>query len=75
MKIIGRERKPLSALPQAEGLHRAALHQATGRALAKVSSTGIAKGVYRFRSREEADEQVAEGRARVMAWNAALRRR
>lgn len=75
MKIIGRTYKSLSALPQAEGLRRAAVHQATGRALAKVSSTGIAKGLYRFRSQAEADEQVAQGLARVMAWNASLQRR
>lgn len=75
MRIIGRAQRPPSALPQAEGLRRAAVHQATGRALARISSTGIVKGVYRFKSQKEADAQVEEGLARVMAWNAAFHRR
>ncbi len=40
--------------------------------MARISSTGIAQGVYRFKSQEDADAQVDEGRARVMALNAAL---
>jgi hypothetical protein len=74
MRTIGRLLPELKLLPRAQGLRRAAEHQAGARALARVSSTGIAKGVYRFKSHEEADAQVNEGRARVMAANAALQR-
>jgi hypothetical protein len=64
-----------SALPQAQALRRAAVHQAGGRALAQFSSTGIAKGVYRFASHDEAaDAQANQALARVMAANAALRK-
>lgn len=62
-------------MPQADALRRAAIHQAGARALARISSTGIAQGVYRFKSHEEADAQVNEALARVMAQNAALQTR
>lgn len=72
MRTIGRSLPELTPLPKAEGLRRAAEHQAGARALSRISSTGIARGVYRFKSHEEADAQVNEGLARVMAANAAL---
>lgn len=72
MRTIGRALPELTRLPHAEALRRAALHQSAGRALTRISSTGIAQGVYRFKSQEDADAQVDEGRARVMALNAAL---
>ena len=53
----------------------AAAYQRIGSALAAIHSTGIAKGVYRFKSQQEADEQRDEALARVMAANAALQRR
>lgn len=75
MRTIGRTLPELTPVPHAEALRRAAVHQAGGRALARISSTGIAQGVYRFKSHEEADAQVNEGLARVMAANAALQTR
>jgi hypothetical protein len=75
MRTIGRSMPELTLLPQAEALRRAAVHQSGGRALARISSTGIAKGVYRFKTQDEADAHVAEGLARVVARNAALQRR
>lgn len=75
MRMIGRSLPELTPVPRAESLRRAAEHQAGARALARISSTGIAKGVYRFRSHQEADAQVHEGLARVMAANAALQLR
>lgn len=75
MRTIGRSLPELSPSPHADGLRRAAVHQAAGRALARISSTGIAQGVYRFKSHEEADAQVNEALARVMASNAALQMR
>ena len=71
MRTIGGALRELTRLPHAEALRRAALHQSAGRALTRISSTGIAQGVYRFKSQEEADTQVDKGRARVMALNAA----
>jgi hypothetical protein len=70
MRVIGRAERVPSQQPQADGLRRAAVHQAAGRALARVSSTGIVKGVYRFKTHAEADAQVNEALARVMAANA-----
>ena len=75
MRVIGRPTPELSPTPSAAGLRRAALHQAGGRALARISSTGIVKGVYRFKSQAEADAQVDEALARVMASNSALQTR
>lgn len=72
MRTIGRSMPELSLVPHADGLRRAAVHQSTARALARISSTGIAQGVYRFKSHEDADAQVNEALARVMASNAAL---
>lgn len=51
-------------------MRQAAQHQAMGHALAGFASTGIAKGVYRFRSHEEADLQRFEALVRVVAANA-----
>ena len=75
MRFIGRPLPELAPTPTAAALRRAAVHQAGGRALAAVSSTGIVKGVYRFKSQAEADAQVEDALARVMAANAALHRR
>lgn len=75
MRIIGRSTRELSVAVHADGLRRAAVHQRAGRALGRLSSTGIAQGVHRFHSHEEADAQVREALARVMATNAALQRR
>lgn len=70
MRTLGREERVPSQQPQADGLRRAAVHQSAGRALASVSSTGIVKGVYRFKTQAEADAQVNDALARVMAANA-----
>lgn len=76
MRTIGHRLIPQpAALPTAQALRRAAVHQATGTALAAKSSTGIAKGVYRFKSHGDAQQQVDEALARVMAANAAAQRR
>ena len=75
MRTIGRSLPEMTLLPKAESLRRAAEHQAGARALARISSTGITKGVYRFKSPEDVDAQVNDGLARVMAANAALQLR
>lgn len=76
MRTIGHREIPLpSGLPHADALRRAAVHQATGMALAAMPSTGIAHGVYRFGSHGEAQRQADEALARVMAANAAAQKR
>jgi hypothetical protein len=75
MRLIGRSTPELSPTPSAAALRRAAVQQAGARALAAVASTGIVKGVYRFKSQAEADAQVQEALAGVMAANAALHSR
>lgn len=75
MRTIGRKPPTLTAMPSAAGLRDAAAYQRIGSALAAIHSTGIAKGVYRFKSQQEADEQRDEALARVIAANAALQRR
>ena len=75
MRKIGRRLPAITAQPSADGLRHAAIHMATSLALAGGASTGIAKGVYRFKTHEEADAQVIEGLARVVAANASRRTR
>jgi hypothetical protein len=75
MRSIGRTHSQVTALPSADGLREAALQQAIGRAMAAIYSTGIAKGVYRFRTQDEADAQRLDAQVRVIAANAALQRR
>lgn len=70
MRTIGRERLAISALPSADGLRRAAQQQVIASAFAGSTTTGIAKGVYRFRSHDEADRQRFEALVRVVAANA-----
>lgn len=75
MRSIGRAPGQITALPSADGLHKAALQQQIGQAMAAVSSTGIAKGVYRFHTHQEADAQRMAALVRVIAANAARQRR
>ena len=70
MRTIGRERLTISALPSADGLRRAAQQQAIASAFDARATTGIPKGVYRFRSHDEADRQRFEALVRVVAANA-----
>ena len=62
-------------MPSAEGLRQAALHQAVGSAMAAVHSTGIVKGVYRFRTHQEADAQRLDALVQVIVANAMRQRR
>ena len=75
MKTVGQRAIPaIAARPSAANLHRAAIHQAAGRGLAPQATTGIAKGVYRFRSQEEMNRATEEALARAVALNARARR-
>jgi hypothetical protein len=60
-----------SAVPSAAALRAASVHQAAGAALAAVSTTGIAKGIYRFKSHADMNRQTEEALARAVAANIA----
>lgn len=70
MRTIGRKLPGITALPSADALRRAAQQQAMADAFTASATTGIAKGVYRFRSQDEADRQRFEALVRVVAANA-----
>ncbi len=74
MRVIGNRLPRITAVPSARALRQAARHRAAGGGLAAVNSTGIVKGVYRFRTHEEADQHAQEALARTIAANAAARR-
>lgn len=74
MKTIGSKLPGLpSAVPTAAALRLASIHQAAGAALAAVSTTGIAKGVYRFKSHSEMNRHTDEALARVLTLNSRRR--
>jgi hypothetical protein len=75
MRHIGRAPVKVTKLPRADGLRDAALQQRIGQAMATVISTGIAKGVYRFHTHQEADAQRMDALVRVIAANAMRQRR
>lgn len=56
--------------PSADGLRTAAVHQAAGSALAAIATTGIRKGIYRFKSHAEMNRHTEEAQARAVALNA-----
>lgn len=74
MRTIGRKLPGITALPSADGLRLAAQQQAMADAFAVSATTGIPKGVYRFRSQDEADRQRFEALVRVVAANARRQR-
>ena len=74
MRQVGRRKVgPLAAAPSARALRAAAVHQATGQALAAVATTGIRKGIYRFASHAAMNRHTEEAQAYAIALN--VRRR
>ena len=70
MRQIGQSIMGLpAALPSAAALRAAAVHQATGLALAAVPTTGIVKGIYRFASHAEMNRHSDEALTRALAMN------
>lgn len=70
MKILGnRVHDSIRLKPSAEALAAAAQHLRTAAALAAVNTTGIARGVYRFRTHEEANRHADDALARAIAEN------
>lgn len=74
MKHIGRPTPELLLVPAAQALREAAVHQATGSALAAVNTVGMAKGIYRFKTHEEANAHAEAALVRAIALNVAARR-
>lgn len=62
-------------MPDARHLRDAALHRQTATASVAAAGTGIAKGVYRFATHEEAGVQRLDALVRVVACEAARMRR
>jgi hypothetical protein len=60
-------------LPSADALRAAAVHQASGVALAAISTTGIAKGIYRFKSHADMNRHTDEALVRALAINSRRR--
>jgi len=74
MRQVGRRIVGTVALsPSGEALRAAAVHQATGQALAAVATSGIPKGVYRFFSPAEMNRHTEDAVVRAVALN--VRRR
>ena len=74
MKVVGSKLPGLpNAEPTAAALRLASIHQTTGTTLAAVSTTEIAKGLYRFKSHADMNRHTDEALARVLAVNS-LRR-
>jgi hypothetical protein len=51
------------------------VHQRAGAALAALASTGIARGIYRFKSHAEMNRHTDEALARVIAANSRATRK
>jgi hypothetical protein len=68
-RIVG----TIAPFPSGEALRAAAIHQATGQALAAVATSGIPEGIYRFSSFAELNRHTEEAVARAIALN--VRRR
>jgi hypothetical protein len=73
MRHIGHPTPELQSLTGANALRQAAVHQATGSALAAVNTMGMAKGIYRFKTHEEANAHADEALVKAIAMNVAAR--
>ena len=76
MRHIGKRRLNLPGPdPSADALRLAGIHQSTGRHLAALATTGIAKGIYRFATHDEMNRHTDEALARAVAANVRRRSR
>ncbi len=70
MRVIGQtQRYRIQPNPTAAALKAGAAYQVLGTALAAVSTTGVAKGIYRFASHADANAHAEEAQARAIAAN------
>lgn len=73
-KVGTRRHQAVGPSPSDAGLSAAAVHLRTAAVLAAVNTTGIARGVYRFRTHEEANRHADEALSRAIAENVRARR-
>jgi hypothetical protein len=73
MRHIGHPTPVVKPIAGAQALREAAVHQATGSALAAINTVGIAKGIYRFKTHEQANAHAQDGLIRAIALNVAAR--
>jgi hypothetical protein len=74
MRIVGsRTQYRVTARPTASALKAAGALQETALALAAVPTTGVAIGVYRFRTHAEADAHAEAARTRAIVANSSRR--
>jgi hypothetical protein len=64
----------MRATPSGAALKAGAVHQSTAASLAAIRTTGVRRGIYRFRSDEEANTHAEEALARAMAANLLARK-
>lgn len=70
MRQIGnRSQRQPGLYPSDQALRLAAVHQNTGRALAALATTGVAKGIYRFATHAEMNRHCEEAVSRAIAAN------
>ncbi|MDP2817786.1 MAG: hypothetical protein Q8O29_05820 [Polaromonas sp.] len=74
MRHIGHPTPEVRRTTGAQALRDAAVHQATGSALVAVNTVGMAKGIYRFKTHEQANAHAEEALVRAIALNVAARR-
>ena len=74
MRQIGHHTPVIRAVPGVQPLPEAAVHQATGSALTAINTMGMTKGVYRFKTHEQANAHANEALVRAIAVNIAARR-
>jgi hypothetical protein len=74
MRHIGHPPSAIHSLPSVQALREAAVHQATGNALGAVNTVGMAKGIYRFKTHEEANAHAQEALVRAIVLNVAARK-
>lgn len=74
MRHIGHPTPVIRAVPGAQALREAAVHQTTGSALTAINIMGMTKGVYRFKTQEQANAHADEAPVRAIALNIAARR-
>ena len=74
MRRIGHSTPIIRTVPGAQALREAAVHQTTGSALTAINTMGMTKGVYCFKTHEQANAHADEALLRAIALNVAARR-
>ena len=73
MRMLGNPTPEVQSRTGADALRQAAVHQAAGSGSAAVNTMRMAKGVYRFKTHQEANAHADEAQVRAIAINVATR--